>query len=277
MGWLTGCCGLPAWRCGQGSLHPMEAEYCPVHGEPRPPWHKVAHEADELWQGGGPEVDLRVRRLDPPPRIDGASAPALSGNVLAYVTEAGEVVVVDFRRYAARLRLVEGVRAAVLVVSGGELRAALHLDSAAPRRWVAWELADLRAALRAPRPPRDPRPIDPMAVPAIALPQAAGAPTSARLHWGTGARRLIVEHDPVVGPVATVYTDTTGGQPGEYLVRRPPCGTTGKEWQVRPQDLYQLPAAVPGGTLLMGRIRWFGDHVDGALVLPHLRRRWPGA
>jgi hypothetical protein len=91
-----------------------------------------------------------------------------------------------------------------------------------------------------------------------------------RLHQGAGMMRLVVEHDPVPDEQADRYERITGVAPGEWLIRRTPNpeGPLVPQPDLRPQALDQVPVPVPGGVFLLGRLRWYGRTVSGALLVP---------
>jgi hypothetical protein len=131
-------------------------------------------------------------------------------------------------------------------------------------RYLAWDLRDIRDSLRSGTPVA-PREIAPTGVHLLGLPT-----DRTRLHQGTGALRLVVEHDPVPDDVAEIYQTAHGVPPGEHLVRRTgnPLGPRVPYLELRPQVLRQVPVPVPGGTFLLGQVRWFGKNLDGALIIP---------
>ena len=82
--------------------------------------------------------------------------------------------------------------------------------------------------------------------------------------------RLVVEHDPVPPDDAAGYRAAAGCEPGEWLIRRTPNpeGPAVPFPDLRPTALHQVPVPVPGGVFLIGRVRWFGREVAGALLVP---------
>lgn len=257
LGWLEGCCRLLAWRCEQGALHPVEAQYCTYHGCARPRPGRVAHEVDAAVARPG----LVQRSLEQPPSRDGRSTPALAGNVLAYLAEGGRLVALDFGG-SGRLLLASGVLAAALRVRGGDVIGALQVEGGV--RYLAWDVRDLRDALRTGA-VAAPREVPPTGVHLLGLPT-----DRTRLHQGSGPLRLVVEHDPLPEEVAEPYRQATGVQPGDHLVRRAvnPAGPPVPFPDLRPQVLEQVPVPVPGGIFLVGQIRWAGRNVAGALLVP---------
>lgn len=262
IGWLEGCCSLPAWRCPLGVLHPIEAQFCTWHGCERPHPSAVSHEVAAA--GGRADVappGLVQRPLELPPATDGRSTPALAGNVLVYLADGGKLVALDFGG-VGRLLLAAGVIAAAMRVRGGDVIGALQVEGGV--RYLAWDVRDVREGVRtgASVPPRE---VPPTGVHLLGLPTER-----TRLHQGAGPLRLVVEHDPVDEEVAEPYRQATGVAPGDYLVRRAvnPRGPAVPYPDLRPQVLHQVPVPVPGGTFLLGQIRWFGRNVAGALLVP---------
>jgi hypothetical protein len=263
IGWLEGCCSLPVWRCARGELHPIDAQFCTYHGCERPPPGRVTHEVASGPGGRGdvaaPGIVQRV--LEHPPHAKGTSTPALAGNVLCYLAEGGRLLALDLGS-TGRLLLTAGVQACTLKVRGGDVIGALAIDGG--MRYLAWDLRDIRDSLRSGTPVA-PREIAPTGVHLLGLPT-----DRTRLHQGTGALRLVVEHDPVPDDVAEIYQTAHGVPPGEHLVRRTgnPLGPRVPYLELRPQVLRQVPVPVPGGTFLLGQVRWFGKNLDGALIIP---------
>ena len=204
---------------------------------------------------------LVQRPLEQPPATDGKSTLALAGNVLVYLGEGGRLIALDFGGNG-RLLLAAGVLAAALRVRGGDVIGAFQVEGG--MRYLAWDVRDLRDALRSGAIVA-PREVPPTGVHLLGLP---GERT--RLHQGAGPLRLVVEHDPVEEEVAEPYRQATGVSPGEYLIRRTvnPRGPAVAHPDLRPQVLHQVPVPVPGGTFLIGQIRWFGRNVAGALLVP---------
>ncbi len=264
LGWLEGCCGLPAWRCGLGELHPVDAAWCTYHGCQRPPLSRVAHEVANGPSGGRDVAppSLLVRSLEIPPNADGRSTPALAGNVLAYVSADGRVVAVDMGGERSVV-MAERVDAAALKVVGGDIVGALHGPTGL--RYPAWSIDDLRIALATDVPTLWGRATNAVAVHLLGLPR-----DRTRLHQGAGMMRLVVEHDPVPDEQADRYERITGVAPGEWLIRRTPNpeGPLVPQPDLRPQALDQVPVPVPGGVFLLGRLRWYGRTVSGALLVP---------
>lgn len=263
IGWLEGCCSLPAWRCSLGDLHPIEAQYCTYHGCERPPPGRITHEvaAGPMGRNDIAPPGLVQRTLDQAPAADGRSTPALAGNLLVYLTEAGRLLAVDFGG-TGRMLLAAGVLSAAMRVRVGEVVGALQVDGGV--RYLAWDTRDLREALRSGT-PAAPREIPPTGVHLLGLPVER-----TRLHQGSGPLRLVVEHDPLPDDVSETYHEVTGVHPGDWLVRRTqnPLGPTVHHLDLRPQLLNQVPVPVPGGIFLLGQIRWFGRNVAGALLVP---------
>ncbi|MBX2797398.1 MAG: hypothetical protein KTR31_07020 [Myxococcales bacterium] len=263
IGWLHACCHLPVWRCGQGVLHPIEARFCTAHGCRRPARDQVVHEA--LPSQGAPAAVAQA--LAHPPSSDGRSTPAVAGNVLAYLTDAGAVVAVDFgRRSDAQepLVLMSGVRAASLQVRRGLVVGAILTHTGF--RYVGYDIRQLRDTLRRGLSAPEPLAVDERWVHLRTLPEGR-----ARVSHGRGALRLVVEHDPVQGKAARIYRGLVGEDPGPFLVRRS-AGTRDAQRFVahRPLRLLQVPVPVPGGTFLLGRVRWCGAVSRGAVLLPTL-------
>ena len=264
LGWLDGCCRLPVWRCPQGEIHPVEAAYCSSHGCRRPPLGRVAH---ELAHGPTGQRDLAlpsilVRHLDVPPSADGLSSPALAGNVLVYATNDGRLVAVDMGGDRT-LVLASGVDSAALRVVGGEVVGATRGEGRL--RYLSWSVEDLREALASDSHGLLPTETAATSVHLLGLPRER-----TRLHQGTGMMRLVVEHDPVGDDEAELYRAVTGSSPGEWLIRRTPNpeGPPVPYSDLRPQELHQVPVPVPGGVFMLGRLRWFGRVVSGALLVP---------
>ncbi len=263
IGWMEGCCSLPAWRCPHGDLHPIDAQYCTYHGCERPPPGRVTH---EVAAGPGGRGDVAApgivqRALDQLPAADGKSTPALGGNVLCYLAEGGRLLAIDLGS-SGRLLLTSGVQACTLKVRGGDVIGALAIEGGI--RYLAWDLRDLRDGLRTGT-PLAPREIAPTGVHLLGLPS-----DRTRLHQGTGALRLVVEHDPLPEELVELYQAVNGTPPGEHLVRRTgnPLGPKVPHLELRPQVLRQVPVPVPGGTFVLGQVRWFGRNLDGALLVP---------
>ena len=250
IGWLQGCCGLVAWRCPHGVLQPQEARYCTVHGCPAPAAGSVPHEIGQI-PVPPPVVHPLERRPDP----TGRSTPALAGNVLAYLAEAGEVVVADLGG-GATVSLIGDIGRATLRIVDGTLLAALSTPRGVRR--LAWRVRDLRDAL-------DGR-IDPpegIGVEVSGL-YPEGLPRSGeRRRYGAGPLRVDVEHDPVPDDVARIYLEVTGASAGRYLI-----WPRGSARGIRPQLLHQIPVAIPGGTLILGRLRDGGQTAQGATLMP---------
>jgi len=264
IGWLDGCCSLPAWRCPYGDLHPADAAYCTFHGCPRPELSRVTHEV-ALGRNGLRDVtppDLLERTLEVPPHTDGRSTPALAGNVLVYLAGDGRVVAVDMGG-EQRVTLAHDVDAAAMRLVGGEVVAALQAAGAV--RYLAWAVADLRDALVLGVDDIAARPSTATTVHLLGLPQER-----TRLHQGAGMLRLVVEHDPVPDEQAELYESVCGARPGPWLVRRTPNpnGPRVAHPDLRPQLLHQVPIPIPGGVFLLGRVRWFGRNLEGALLVP---------
>ena len=264
IGWLEGCCSLPAWRCPHGDLHPADAAFCTFHGCPRPPLSRVAHEV--AWGPRGMRdatpPSLLERTLEVPPQTDGRSTPALAGNVLVYLARDGRVVAIDLGGNR-HIVLVHDVDVAAMRLVGGEVVAALQ--SRGSVRYLAWSVADLRDALVLG--------VDDIAATASTATTVhlLGLPLErTRLHQGAGMLRLVVEHDPVPDEMAELYEAVTGCPPGPWLVRRTPnpAGPRVPHADLRPQTLHQVPIPVPGGVFLIGQVRWFGRNIDGALLIP---------
>lgn len=262
--WLEGCCGLPAWRCPSGALHAIDARYCILHGCERPHVSRVAH---EVAHGQGMRRDvaappLVARQLEIAPHGGGTCTPCLAGNVLVYLTQSERLIAIDARLDAA-VFLAAQVRAAALKVRAGHVLAALRTEAGV--RYLSWDIRDLREALRKGGRAVRPRTVGGMAVHLLGLPR-----DRTRLHQGSGPLRLVVEHDPLPDGLAEQYERVTGVRPGAYLVRRTP-NPQGPELHhpdLRPQLLHQVPVPVPGGVFLIGQIRWFGQNVAGALLVP---------
>ncbi|MCA9568582.1 MAG: hypothetical protein KC656_12105 [Myxococcales bacterium] len=257
--WLSDCCGLPAWRCAEGELHPMEARFCRSHGEPRPHPERMVHEVL-----GHRPPRLVQRTLPLPPMGDGLSTPCLVGDVLVYLTEKRQIVAVDMCSDAS-VFLATDVLQASLRLDAGYIRAGLRIASGV--RYLAWDARDLRDALG-----------DYAEVSAVPSSGAGssllGLPhNNTRLHIGAGLVRLVVEHDPVEGELADVYRKATGVWPGPWLIRRTanPSGPEVRDIDVRPADLWQVPIPVPGGVLVLGAMRADGRLATGALLVPTVR------
>lgn len=260
MGWLQGCCGLPAWVCPEGEIHPVEARFCVFHGEERPHPERMAHER----KGAAvPRPRLVRRALELAPMADGLSTPCLAGNVLVYLTEKNRLVAVDLASDAHAL-LAEDILQASLRLERGEVRAALRIASGV--RYLAWDVRDLRDAIADYR-EVSARPTGGAGSNLLGLPH-----NRTRLHMGAGLVRLVVEHDPVDGALAEIYREVTGSFPGPWLIRRTanPEGIPVHDIDLRPQDLWQVPIPIPGGVLLMGVLRVRGATVSGALAVPNV-------
>lgn len=264
IGWLEGCCGLPAWRCDRGALHPVDAMYCTYHGCERPLLDRVTHEV-AAGEDGCEDVaapGLLQRELAQAPAADGRSTPALAGNILVYLTAGGTLVAVDFGG-EGRIALASDLQSATLRLRRGEVIGAL--SNAGGLRYLAWRVRDLRDAMADTERRVAPRAIEATGVHLLGLPAER-----TRLHQGTGLLRLVVEHDPVDDALSEVYEAATGAPPGAFLVRRTtnPAGPQVAHPDLRPQLLQQVPVPVPGGTFLLGRLRWFGESYTGALLVP---------
>lgn len=264
IGWLSGCCGLPAWRCPEGALSPMEAQYCVLHGCPRPRMDRMLHEV-----GAARGVirrselpSLIQRGLDLAPLGDGSSTPCLAGNVLVYVSEGGRLLALDAGG-SASLTLAAPVAAAALRVDQGQVVGALRTPAGV--RYVAWDVRDLRDALAEGAPAVPPTPATGTHVHLFGLPRDDGV-----LHQGSGLLRLEVTHDPVGEEHANAYKRVTGAAPGPWVVRRiaNPSGPSVAHPDLRPQLLHQVPVPIPGGVLLLGQVRWLGHLATGALLVP---------
>jgi hypothetical protein len=254
--WLDDCCGLPVWRCPEGELHPMEARFCRTHGEGRPHPERLAHEVLDVRR-----PRMLERALSLPPMADGLSTPCLVGDVLVYLTEKGQLVAVDMCSDDS-IFLATDVLQASLRLDGGFVRAGLRIASGI--RYLAWDARDLRDALGAFG--------EITAVPSSGAGSSLlGLPhNNTRLHLGAGLVRLVVEHDPVDGPLAELYQKVTGTWPGPWLIRRTanPLGPTVRDIDIRPADLWQVPVPVPGGVLVLGAMRVDGRQATGALLVP---------
>lgn len=214
---------------------------------------------------------LLARALEIPPATQGRSTPALAGNVLCYLASDGRVVAVDMGGEQSVV-LADHVDAAALRVAGGEVVGALHGPQGL--QYPAWNIEDLRAALAIGEPTLPGRPTNAVSVHLLGLPR-----DRTRLHQGAGMMRLVVEHDPVPDEQAERYERVTGSLPGEWLVRRTPNpdGPQVPHPDLRPQALHQVPVPVPGGVFLIGRLRWFGRDVSGALLVPTVTGYTAGA
>ena len=262
MGWLDGCCGLPAWVCPEGRLQPIEAHYCVTHGEERPHPERMVHE-----RLGGDVPRVVRRALELQPASDGLSTPCLAGSVLVYLTETGRLVAVDMASEAT-VFLAEKVHQASCRIDRGLVRAALRLDVGV--RYCAWDVRDLRDGLS------DYTEVD-ASNSGGAGSNLLGLPHNrTRLHIGSGLVRLVVEHDPIEGPLAEMYKETTGVWPGPWLIRRTsnPRGPAVYDIDLRPQDLWQVPVPIPGGILVIGAVRAGGVLVSGALAIPNQGAHW---
>lgn len=262
MGWLDGCCGLPAWVCPEGQLHPIEANFCTLHGEERPHPERMLHER----LGGRPPRVVR-RSLELMPASDGLSTPCLAGNVLVYLSDTGRLVAVDMASEST-VFLAEDVLQASCRIDRGWVRAALRLQSGV--RYRAWDVRDLRDGLA------DYTEVDSTASGGAGS-NLLGLPHNlTRLHMGSGLVRLVVEHDPVEGQLAETYKETTGVWPGPWLIRRTanPRGPAVHDIDLRPQDLWQVPVPIPGGILVIGAVRAGSAVVSGALAIPTLGAHW---
>ncbi len=264
IGWLQGCCSLPAWRCHFGDLHPADAAYCTYHGCSRPSLSRVSHEVSSgrLGLRDVPPPALLERALELPPNQDGRSTPALAGNVLAYLAGDGRVVAADMGGERA-VTLARDVEAAALRLVGGSITAALQASGSV--RYVSWLVSDLRDALMVGSDEVPALPSTATTVHLLGLPR-----DRTRLHQGAGLLRLVVEHDPVPDDEAERYEEVCGSPPGQWLVRRTtnPTGPKVAYPDLRPQVLHQVPIPVPGGVFLLGQLRWFGRVALGALLVP---------
>lgn len=258
IGWLSDCCGLPAWCCSEGALLPIEAQYCTFHGCPRPHLGRVVHEV----AGPAARPAILERPLELAPLADGSSTPCLAGNVLAYLTEAGRLVAVDAGGDAT-LFLAARVQAAALRLDAGRIVGALRTETGI--RYVAWEVREIRDALRLGEPGVRSAPATGAGANLLGLPR-----DGTRLHLGSGLLRIVVEHDPLDGPESDAYHRVTGVEPGPWLIRRfpNPDGPPLHHPDLRPQILHQVPVPVPGGVLLLGQLRWHGRTVGGAVLVP---------
>jgi hypothetical protein len=264
IGWLQGCCSLPAWRCHYGDLHPADAAYCTYHGCPRPPLSRVSHEvaSGRLGLRDVPPPKLIERALTLAPHPDGRSTPALAGNVLVYLADDGRLVAADMGGDKV-ISLMHDVEAAALRLVGGAVTGALQAEGSV--RYLSWQVTDLRDALTL---GADSVPHEPSTATTVHL---LGLPRDrTRLHQGAGLLRLVVEHDPVPQEVGDRYEEVTGAPPGEWIVRRTanPSGPKVAHPDLRPMALHQVPIPVPGGIFLLGTVRWFGKVARGALLLP---------
>lgn len=264
IGWLTGCCGLPAWRCAEGALSPMEAQYCVFHGCARPRMDRMVHEVAAA-QGLMKRSELPAliqRALEVAPLADGSSTPCLAGNVLVYLSEGGRLVALDLGGTAA-LFLAAQVRAAALRVEHGNVVGAIRTASGV--RYLAWDVRDLRDALIEGAPAVAPSPATGTQVHLFGLPRDDGV-----LHQGSGLLRLEVTHDPVGEDLAAAYRKLAGTAPGPWVVHRiaNPAGPQVHHPDLRPQLLHQVPVPIPGGVLVLGQVRWLGHTATGALLVP---------
>lgn len=262
IGWLEGCCGLPAWRCPQGALIPVEARFCTYHGCHRPELVRVVHEvASALGARRAFRPGLVERALELAPAADGASTPCLAGNVLVYLTDSGRLIALDAGGDST-VFLAAQVQAVALRLEGVRVIGALRTDAGV--RYLSWDVRDLREALRSNGAAR-PTPATGTGANLLGLPR-----DRSRLHQGAGLLRLVVEHDPVEGPLVDVYRATTGVEPGAWLIRRTPNpeGPEIHHPDLRPQVLHQVPVPVPGGILLIGQVRWLGRTASGAVLVP---------
>jgi hypothetical protein len=268
LGWMEGCCGLVAWRCDQGELLPVEAQFCTFHGCERPRVNRVAHE----WSpGDGQPRRVRApsiiqRALELAPMGDGRSTPCLAGNVLVYLTDSGRLVAVDAGGEAT-LFLAAQVKAAALRLEGGTVIGALQTDAGV--RCLSWEVRDLRDGLR-----RNgivqPTPVKTTSTHLLGLPR-----DRTKLYQGSGPLRLIVEHDPIEDEdLLATYQKIAGVSPGSWVIARTPNpdGPTIYHPHLRPQHLNQVPVAVIGGVLVLGTVRTLAGSVAGALLIPNVGR-----
>lgn len=258
IGWIPDCCGLPAWRCAEGALLPMDAQYCTFHGCPRPHLGRVVHEV----AGDVVRAAILERSLELPPLSDGSSTPCLAGNVLVYLSEGGRLVALDLGS-GATLFLAAQLRAAALRVDGGRIVGALRTEVGI--RYVSWETRDVREALRHGETGVRSAPATGAGANLLGLPRDA-----TRLHVGSGLLRIVVEHDPLDGGEADAYHRVTGVEPGPWLVRRfpNPDGPPLHHPDLRPQVLHQVPVPIPGGVLVLGQLRVLGRVVAGAVLVP---------
>lgn len=264
IGWLDGCCGLPAWRCPKGSLLPMEAAFCVYHGCPRPRMDRMLHEVGSARGLVGPSAlpALIQRSLELPPSSDGQSSPCIAGNILVYLTENQRLVAVDIGGDAT-IFLSSQVRSVALRLELGRVVGALRTDSGV--RYLSWDVRDLRDALREGSSVVAPEPAPGTQVHLLGLPRDDGV-----LHQGSGLLRLEVAFDPPPDQVASTYKKLTGTAPGPWVVRRipNPLGPVVHHTDLRPQRLHQVPVPVPGGVLVLGQLRWLGNTAAGALLVP---------
>lgn len=271
IGWLQGCCALPAWRCHYGDLHPADAAFCTYHGCPRPSLHRVSHEvaSGRLGLRDVPPPAIIERALDVAPSTDGRSTPALAGNVLVYVTDDARLVAADLGGEHT-VALLDGVEAAALRLVAGSVAGAVQHGASV--RYLAWNVTDLRDALMV---GGDDVPHTPSTATTVHL---LGLPRDrTRLHQGAGLLRLVVEHDPVPDEQAEVYEGVCGVPPGEWVVRRTanPTGPRVTYPDLRPQVLHQVPVPIPGGVFFLGQTRWFGATARGALLVPTVAAATP--
>ncbi len=264
IGWLDGCCGLPAWRCPQGALLPMEAAFCVYHGCPRPRMDRMVHEVGAA-QGlvdSDKQPALIQRTLELAPNPDGLSSPCIAGNILVYLTENGRLVAVDIGGDAT-IFLAAQVKAAALRVELGRVVGALRTGAGV--RYLAWDVRDLRDALREGASVVSPVPAPGTQVHLLGLPRDEGV-----LHQGSGLLRLEVAYDPAPDEVSATYRKLTGSSPGLWVVRRiaNPLGPPVHHSDMRPQLLHQVPVPIPGGVLMLGQLRWLGNTAKGALLVP---------
>ncbi len=159
----------------------MEALFCTYHGGERPHLGRVTHEIAAGPAGQGAAPGLVRRGLEQAPSPDGRSTPALAGNVLVYLTEAGTLLCVDFGG-TGRMVLASGLEAATPRLRGGEVIGALSGDGGV--RYLAWGGRDLRDALRLGRGNVAPRSIEATGVHLLGLPSDRSRP-----HPGTGRSR----------------------------------------------------------------------------------------
>ena len=207
---------------------------------------------------------LLHRDLAQVPARDGRSTPVLAGNVLVYLADTATLVATDFRpEPGPALPLLEGVEEATMTLHRGSVVAAVRTEHGLS--YLGWSVLGLRRALAADRPVEAPHSIDPLLVHPRRLPSGRG-----RVHHGMGTLRLVVEHDPVTGPLAALYERSVHAPPGPYLLRRAanPKQGSALRTHLRPQLLHQVPVPVPGGTLVLGRLRWFGESMEGAMLVP---------
>ncbi len=274
-GWLDDCCGLPAWRCGKGDLHPVEAKRCPLHNCSRPGDEMVNHEVARKNAEDAVSAVVRApavvyRELPSPALEDSRCSPCFAGDLVVYLAETGALVLVRIggggRSHAV---LLEGVSRAHLTLEGGAVAARLDVEGQGQQ--LLWGVRKLRRALRSehtlPEPQRGTVDVG-WELPAVGQ----------SLRVAQDGLALMVDATPLRGLeggwTPRRHAELKGRPPGRYHLSVapandvPPVGGFG----IRPARLHQVPVPLPGGFGFLGAHDVKGAERKGVFFVPSVRR-----